>query len=145
VLCDHKSVLALHFPPGCYHWSSRKVGGIATPVARRTLILDEEIGDTSIFERNQERLNNARVARFSRVISERLSLMRSKISALRRNCFRAPSPLTFPKPILCALSQSSYHPKGPHFRATTHGDSRYADGLKGDPLHAATTHQMGPF
>jgi hypothetical protein len=29
-----KSVLALHFPPGCYHWSSRKVGGIATPVAR---------------------------------------------------------------------------------------------------------------
>jgi hypothetical protein len=29
-----KSLLALHFPSGRYHWSSRKVGGIATPVAR---------------------------------------------------------------------------------------------------------------
>jgi hypothetical protein len=33
-LRNAKSVLALHFPPGGYHWSSRKVGGIATPVAR---------------------------------------------------------------------------------------------------------------
>ena len=29
-----KSLLALHFQLGRYHWSSRKVGGIATPVAR---------------------------------------------------------------------------------------------------------------
>src|SRR6478736_8419458 len=26
-----KRLLALHFPPGGYHWSSRKVGGIGTP------------------------------------------------------------------------------------------------------------------
>jgi hypothetical protein len=29
-----QKVLALHFRHGRYHWSSRKVGGIATPVAR---------------------------------------------------------------------------------------------------------------
>ena len=32
-LRNDKSFLALHFPPGRYHWSSRKVGGTATPVA----------------------------------------------------------------------------------------------------------------
>ena len=29
-----KRALALHFRPARYHWSSRKVGGMATPVAR---------------------------------------------------------------------------------------------------------------
>jgi hypothetical protein len=33
-LCKPKRVLALPFRPGHYPWSSRKAGGIATPVAR---------------------------------------------------------------------------------------------------------------